>query len=400
MENTSTVQQLYQEAKTLAPRMESVYRILHQNPELGRHEWESAVLIERSLAALGLEVSRAAETGVVALLRGRDGGRTVALRAELDALPITEETKLPWASQRAGVMHACGHDFHCAALLGAARLLGAHREELAGNVKCFFQPDEEGDGGAERMIGAGCMERPEVDAVFALHCDSALPVGQAAAVPGRICAASDPFTITLRGRGSHGAKPQEGDDVIVAAAQIITALQTIVSRRTAPTEPAVITVGALHSGSAGNVLPTEARLKGIIRTLDPALRQKVRREVADLVQSMAAAMGVRAEVDIRPSYPGVCNDEACARTVQQAAAQLLGAENVLTDRPPSMGADDFGYFSAAAPGCYWQIGTSDPTWETRWPNHTPEFRVSERALPVAAALHAAVAMSYLRGEPG
>ncbi len=177
MENTSTVQQLYQEAKTLAPRMESVYRILHQNPELGRHEWESAVLIERSLAALGLEVSRAAETGVVALLRGRDGGRTVALRAELDALPITEETKLPWASQRAGVMHACGHDFHCAALLGAARLLGAHREELAGNVKCFFQPDEEGDGGAERMIGAGCMERPEVDAVFALHCDSALPVG-------------------------------------------------------------------------------------------------------------------------------------------------------------------------------------------------------------------------------
>ena len=345
MENTSTVQQLYQEAKTLAPRMESVYRILHQNPELGRHEWESAVLIERSLAALGLEVSRAAETGVVALLRGRDGGRTVALRAELDALPITEETKL-------------------------------------------------------RMIGAGCMERPEVDAVFALHCDSALPVGQAAAVPGRICAASDPFTITLRGRGSHGAKPQEGDDVIVAAAQIITALQTIVSRRTAPTEPAVITVGALHSGSAGNVLPTEARLKGIIRTLDPVLRQKVRREVADLVQSMAAAMGVRAEVDIRPSYPGVCNDEACARTVQQAAAQLLGAENVLTDRPPSMGTDDFGYFSAAAPGCYWQIGTSDPTWETRWPNHTPEFRVSERALPVAAALHAAVAMSYLRGEPG
>ena len=325
MENTSTVQQLYQEAKTLAPRMESVYRILHQNPELGRHEWESAVLIERSLAALGLEVSRAAETGVVALLRGRDGGRTVALRAELDALPITEETKLPWASQRAGVMHACGHDFHCAALLGAARLLGAHREELAGNVKCFFQPDEEGDGGAERMIGAGCMERPEVDAVFALHCDSALPVGQAAAVPGRICAASDPFTITLRGRGSHGAKPQEGDDVIVAAAQIITALQTIVSRRTAPTEPAVITVGALHSGSAGNVLPTEARLKGIIRTLDPALRQKVRREVADLVQSMAAAMGVRAEVDIRPSYPGVCNDEACARTVQQAAAQREGA---------------------------------------------------------------------------
>ncbi|MBR1845826.1 MAG: amidohydrolase, partial [Oscillospiraceae bacterium] len=288
--------------------MTSIYRIIHQNPELGRQERETAVLVERTLTGLGWETSREADTGVVGLLRGGKPGRTAALRAELDALPIEEASSLLWSSQKPGVMHACGHDFHTAALLGAAHLLAARRAELEGNVKLFFQPDEEGDGGAERMIAAGCMEHPTVDAVFALHCDSGLDVGTVAAVPGRICAASNPFTVTLHGRGSHGAKPQEGDDVIVAAAQIIQAVQTISSRRTPPTEPVVVTIGTLHSGSAGNVLPTEARLRGIIRTMGGELRRQVTEQFRSIVQHTAKAMGVRAEIQIEESYPGVCND--------------------------------------------------------------------------------------------
>ena len=397
MRESVSTSQLIAEAEALSERMKSLYRIIHQNPELGREERETAVLVERTLSSMHWETSRVADTGVIGLLRGKRPGRTAALRAELDALPIQEESGLLWSSQKPGVMHACGHDFHTAALLGAAHLLAARRAELEGNVKLFFQPDEERDGGAERMIAAGCMEHPRVDAVFTLHCDSGLNVGTIAAVPGRICAASNPFTVILHGRGSHGAKPQEGDDVIVAAAQIIQAIQTIPSRRTAPTEPVVITVGALHSGSAGNVLPTEARLKGIIRTMGGELRKQITEQFRTIVQHTAEAMGVRAEIQIEESYPGVCNDRDCTRLVQRVAGQFLGASNVITDRPPSMGTDDFGYFSAAVPGCYWQLGTSDPAWQERWPNHTPQFRVSEKALPIAAALHAGIVLEYLNG---
>lgn len=395
MKEMLSTSELRLEAEALGERMRSLYRIMHQNPELGRQEWETAALVERSLAAMGVETTRVAETGVVGLLRGDGGGRTIALRSELDALPIGEESGLPWSSRRTGVMHACGHDFHAAALLGAAHILSAHRGAFCGNVKFFFQPDEEGEGGAERMIRAGCMEHPEVDAVFAIHCDSGRPVGQAEAVAGRISAASNPFRITLHGRGSHGAKPHEGDDVIVAGAQILQAIQTLVSRRTPPTEPVVITVGTFHSGTAGNVLPTKARLTGIIRTLGGEMRQRVTEQFRTLTERTAHAMGVHAEVELEESYPGVVNDPCLTRLVQQSAAALLGQAQVITDAPPSMGTDDFGYFSGAAAGCYCRLGTSDPSWQVRYPNHTPRFRISEDALPLAAALHARVALDFL-----
>ncbi len=388
---------LKREADALGGRMTDLYRIIHQNPELGREEMQTSVLVERRLHALGIETVRVDGTGLIGLLSGGRPGRTVAIRSELDALPITEETGLPWASQTPGVMHACGHDFHIAALLGAAQILAGHREELPGAVKFFFQPDEEGDGGAEAMIAAGCMENPQVDAVFALHCDSQLPVGTVSVMEGRICAASNPFRITLRGRGAHGARPEEGNDVIVAGAQIINAIQTIVSRQTSPTEPVVISVGTFHSGTAANVLAAEAKLTGIIRTLGGPMREEIQARFRAVVSSVAAAMGVEAEIGIEESYPGIINHGAMTRLVRRSAAKVLGEDHVLLGHRPSMGTDDFGYFSHHVPGCYYQLGTADPDWPVRWPDHSPQFQISERALPVAAALHAQIVLDYLGG---
>lgn len=388
-------QQLKQEAEAIGGKLRDLYRIIHQNPELGGREEETAVLVERRLLAMGLRADRVTETGIVGLLQGGKPGKTVALRAELDALPIQEATKLPWCSQNPGVMHACGHDFHTAALLGAAQLLAHHRAELAGSVKFFFQPDEEGEGGAQPMIAAGCMQDPVVNAVFGFHCDSQLPVGEVSVMDGRICAASNPFQITVRGRGAHGARPQDGDDVIVAGAQIVNGLQTIVSRRTAPTEPVVISVGTFHSGTAGNVLATEAKLTGIIRTLGGEIRQQVTEEFRRMVEALAHAYGVEAEVVIEESYPGILNDPAMTRLVRRSAGELLGNGKVHPGRTPSMGTDDFGYFSRRAPGCYFQVGIADPKWPERWHSHTPEFRISEEALPLAAALYAKIVLDYL-----
>ena len=388
-------QQLKQEAEAIGGKLRDLYRIIHQNPELGGREVETAVLVERRLLAMGLRADRITETGIVGLLQGSKPGKTVALRAELDALPIQEETQLPWSSQNPGIMHACGHDFHTAALLGAAQLLAAHRQELAGSVKFFFQPDEEGEGGAQPMIAAGCMQDPVVNAVFGFHCDSQLPVGEVSVMDGRICAASNPFQITLRGKGAHGARPQDGDDVIVAGAQIINALQTIVSRRTAPTEPVVISVGTFHSGTAGNVLATEAKLTGIIRTLGGEIRHQVTQEFRRMVETLALAYGVEAEVVIEESYPGILNDPAMTRLVRRSAGELLGSGKVHPGRIPSMGTDDFGYFSRRAPGCFFQVGTADPHWPERWHSHTPQFRISEAALPLAAALYAKIVLDYL-----
>lgn len=387
-----------QEAEAIAGKMRDLYRIIHQNPELGCHELETAVLVERRLLATGLRAYRATETGVVGLLQGGKPGKTVALRAEMDALPIQEESGLPWSSRNPGIMHACGHDFHTAALLGAAQLLANHRAELPGSVKFFFQPDEEGDGGAQPMIAAGCMQDPPVDAVFGFHCDSQLAVGEISVMEGRICAASNPFHITLRGKGAHGARPQDGNDVIVAGAQIVNGIQTIVSRRTAPTEPVVISVGTFHSGTAGNVLATEAKLNGIIRTLGGTVRRQVTQEFRQMVSALAQAYGVEAEVVIEESYPGVLNDPAMTRLVRRSAGQLLGPEHILGGRTPSMGTDDFGYFSQRAPGCYFQVGTADPKWPQRWHSHTPQFRISEDALPLAAALYAQIVMDFLEGR--
>ena len=386
---------LLDRARAIAPWLEEIFFTLHRCPELGREERETAALIRRTLTELGIRTVPLAGTGTMGLLRGKRPGPAVAFRADMDALPIREETDLPYASQVPGVMHACGHDFHTAALLGAARLLAEERESLPGTVKLLFQPDEEGEGGAARMIAQGCMEDPAVEAAFCAHVDSTLPTGTAAVGEGTVCAASDPFTVRLRGRGTHGAKPHLGRDVICAGAQIVTALQTVASRRTDPAEPVVVTVGAFHAGTAGNALPEEAVLTGILRTMGDRARERVREDFSAVVSGVSAAMGVEADIRIVESYPACRNDPAMADLLRRAAGEILGADRVRPLAAPSLGADDFGYFSDAVPGCYWSIGVGSGEKGFIWPNHSPRFAADPAALPLAAAIHARTALDYL-----
>ena len=387
-----------QEALALAPAWQELFYALHRCPELGKAERQTAALIRQRLTELGVFYTPVADTGTMAVIQGGRPGKTIGFRADIDALPILEESGLPYSSENPGVMHACGHDFHTAALLGAAELLQNHRETLPGAVKLFFQPDEEGDGGAARMIAAGCMDSPHVDAMLCCHVESGIPVGTLSTRSGPVCAASNPFAVTLRGRGSHGAKPHLGADVIVAGAQIVTALQTISSRRTSPTEPVVVTVGAFHSGEAGNVLPETARFTGILRTMGGSARDRVKADFYAIVSGIAAGMGVDAEVEIFESYPGCVNDPAVTALLVGAARKVLGAENVLEQDAPTLGTDDFGYFSDAAPGCYFYIGVGNQAKGLTYPNHNPHFAADPAALPLAAAVEAQAAADYLSQE--
>jgi len=387
--------ELKAEVQTLAPAWEEIFRTLHRHPELGRAEYETAALIRRRLTELGIPHIPIADTGTAAVIQGAQPGRTLAFRADIDALPIQEDTGLPYASQTPNVMHACGHDLHTAALLGAAELLWKHRDRLHGTVKLFFQPDEEGDGGASRMIAEGCMENPPVDAMLCCHVDSTIPTGTLATKPGPICAASNPFTVILHGCGSHGAKPHLGTDVIAAGAQIITALQTITSRRVSPTDPVVVTVGSFHAGDAGNVLPEEARFSGMIRTMSAATREKVKLDFETIVTHTAAAMGVKAKIRMTDGYPCCHNDPAITSLLQGAAAKVLGPENVLLQPDPTLGTDDFGYYAALVPGCYYYIGVGNAVRNCTYPNHNPHFAVDPDALPLAAAVEVQAALDYL-----
>ena len=392
------MEKMKEEALALAPAMEELFYTLHRCPELGRNEKRTAELIRSRLEELGIPYTSLADTGTMAVIRGAGEGRTIGFRADIDALPIEEDTGLAYSSRNPGVMHACGHDFHTASLLGAAELLQKHSGEWKGTVKLFFQPDEEGDGGAARMIAAGCMENPRVDAMLCCHVESGIPTGTVTVKSGPICAASNPFSVTLRGRGTHGAKPHLGTDVIVAGAQIITALQTISSRRTSPTEPVVVTVGSFHSGAAGNVLPEEAVFTGILRTMGGEARERVKEDFRAIVSGVAAAMGVEAEVEIFESYPGCRNDPGMTDLLRRAAGKILGPENVLELPEPSLGTDDFGYFSDAAPGCYYYIGVGNEEKGFTYPNHNPHFAVDPAALPLSAAIEAQAALDFLKEE--
>lgn len=387
--------QLLQEAQAAAAYLEDIFFRLHKNPELGRQEYKTQALILKELEAMGVEATPIADTGVMGIIRGGKPGKTVAFRADMDALPVQEETDLPYKSQNPGVMHACGHDVHTTVLLGAAKLLNARKDSLCGNVKLFFQPDEEGWGGAERMIKAGCMENPKVDAVFFGHSSPLLPVGTISLRPGATSAASNPFTLTFRGKGAHGAQPHNGADAIVAACQVVTALQTICSRRTNPTDSVVVTIGAFHAGTAENIIPETATLKGTIRTLSPETRKRAEADLRQITEGIAAAMGVAVEIDIMEGYAATINDEAMTQQVKSSAEKLLGEENVRISKAPSLGVEDFSYFCQAAPGCYYNLGVGMAEQGSNYPLHNPRFTADLSALAYGAALYTQIAEEFL-----
>ena len=387
------MQDILTQSHTFSHKALSLRRAIHRRPELGNAEEETAALIVGVLEELGWAVARPVGTSVMATLEGARPGRTVTLRADMDALRIQEETGLPFASEIPGVMHACGHDFHTAGLLGAAMVLTGHRPTMKGRVRLLFQPDEEGSGGAARMIAAGCLDG--VDAVFGAHVDPDLPAGTVGFKYGKMYAASDVFRVVVRGEGCHGASPEAGIDAIAIAAQAVTAVQQIVSRRLAPTDAAVITVGSFHAGAQANVVADRAEIEGILRTLGPDTRRRVKALFTETVTGVCAAMGARAEIDIRESYPGVVNDDGMVDFARHTAEQMLGAGRVVTLDAPTMATEDFGYFTQAVPGAFYKIGVRNPDIGAVWPIHSPKFMADETAMPHLIALHAGVALKYL-----
>lgn len=384
------------QARAAAGEAIRLRRAIHRRPELGNAERETSALIARTLEGLGWSVARPVGTCVTATLCGARPGRTVALRADMDALRIQEKTGLDFASENPGVMHACGHDFHCAGLLGAAMVFSQRRAGMRGSVRLLFQPDEEGSGGARRMIDAGCLEG--VDAVFGAHVDPDLPAGTVGFKYGKMYAAADLFRLIVRGEGCHGASPEAGIDAIAIGAQVVTALQQIVSRRVAPTDSAVLTVGSFHAGAQPNVVADSAELEGILRTLGPETRSRVKRMLTETVEGVCAAMGARAELQIRESYPGVVNDDSMVDLARAAAVRTLGEDAVRLIDSPTMATEDFGYFTQAVPGAFYKIGVGNPDIGAIWPIHSPRFVADEAAMPALIAMHVAAATGFLEGE--
>ena len=389
MENT-----YLQQAKAIEPYLQEVFFHLHKNPELSMQECQTQAFILSQLEKMGIEAKPIADTGVVGIIRGGKPGKTVAFRADMDALPIEEATDLPYKSQNPGVMHACGHDSHMTILLGLAKIMSTHKAELSGNIKLFFQPAEEKEGGAKRMIAAGCMEDPKVDAVFFSHCTPLVDLGKINARMGSVSAASNAFTVTFYGKGCHGASPHKGTDPIVAACQVVTALQTISSRRNDPADPVAVTVGTIHAGSAPNIIPDTAEIKGTIRTTNPQTRQRAVEDFRQIVGGIAAAMGVEADIFVKEGYAATVNNDAMVELVRRAGAKVVGEENVGTTGSTAMGAEDFAYFCEAAPGCYYRFGVGTPDADNI-PVHNPGFKVDLDALPYGVAMYAQIANDFL-----
>jgi amidohydrolase len=393
--------------ETVAPKLKDVAeqavldrRHLHRHPELGFQEVETSKFVAERLRAHGLQVQTGiAQTGVVGTLRGGKPGKVVLLRADMDALPIDELNDVPYKSQVAGVMHACGHDSHTAMLLGVARLLAERKDEINGTIKFLFQPSEEvPPGGAKPMIEAGVLENPHVDAAFGVHIGQDLPVGTIGVCAGPTNAASDGFVATIKGIGGHAARPHGGVDPIVVAAQCISALQSLVSREVNPLRQAVITVGSLHAGTVANIIPEEAIMKATVRTFDEEVRQNLAERIPALIKGIAAAMRAEAEVQYRFGYPALVNDAAMTDLVREAAREVVGADKVV-EREPGMGGEDMAYFLQNVPGCFFRIGSRNPERGLIYGHHHPRFDIDdEGALPVGVAAVAAVALRFLNSE--
>ena len=357
-------------------------RQIHQNPELGFQEFETTKLIEGKLKEWGIETSPNGEkTGVIGTLRGgKPGEKTIALRADIDALPVTEATGLEFASRNKGVCHACGHDIHTATLLGTARLLSEYRGALAGTVKFLFQPAEETLGGAESMMESGALEG--VDCILGAHTRPDVPGGCIGVRKGAMMASSDSFKITVTGKGGHAAHPDRCIDPIVAGAHIITQLQTVVSRRVAPTDPAVVTVGHLTAGRVNNVIPTECVLEGTVRTLSPETRKAVAGYIRDIATHTAEGMGARADIEVRMGVPPVISDGGLVDAVSEAVTELLGPRALVQLMAPSMGSEDFALYMERVPGAYFRLGTSDERPDSHGGLHSPKTLFSEKAIPI------------------
>lgn len=397
-------EELKKRAQALQPALSALRRDLHRHPELGGQEERTCGVILRELERMGIACRRLGNTtAVVGLIEGGapgpGPGRTVAIRADMDALPIEEAADgAPYRSEVPGVMHACGHDAHVAVLLGAARLLHGLRGSFHGRVKLLFQPAEETTGGAEPMMRMGCMEDPKVDCCIGLHVSEGLPAGVVELCYGAVNGASDMLDITVRGRKAHGAHPEGGCDAVVAAAHLITALQTVASRNVSPTDSLVLSIGAVHGGSARNVIADEVKMNAILRTIDPETRVLARRRIEEIASGVCGALGAGAQLRFMPGYKALINSAPVVDVLRRAAREAVGDGNIRWQRKPSLGVDDFAFFLDACPGAYYHLGCAQPGHENERPAHSSTFDVDESCLPVGALMHTLAALRLLAGD--
>lgn len=381
--NTEAIKQRVHE---IQPWLVEVRRDFHAHPELGRKEFRTQQQICDYLKEMGIPFARIAGTGVVGVIEGESPGKVVGLRADIDALPMQEKGCVPYKSLNDGVMHACGHDAHTTILLGAARVLAGLKDSFSGTVKLFFQPDEEGSGGASIMVQEGCMMNPTVDYVFGLHVMSYLETGTIEIRYGKLNASSDSVVIRILGKSAHGAYPDKGVDAITASAHVITALQTLVSRNISPLNSAVLSFGKISGGEVSNALAEEVTLTGTLRTLDKETRQFCKERIQEISVKTAEALGARAEVRIRSGYEPLINSDEAVKLLEETGGELLGKENVIQKEFPSLGVEDFSYFLDKAKGAFFHLGCGSKAKGITASNHNSSFDIDEDCLPIGVEL--------------
>ena len=388
---------LFEKIEALYPWLVEVRRDFHRHPELGMEEYRTRDQIVKYLKEMGVETKAGiANTGVVGLIRGGSPGRTIALRADMDALPMQDEKNAPYKSTVDGKMHSCGHDAHMTILLGTAKILSGMRDQLKGNVKLLFQPAEETVGGAKPMIEEGVLENPPVDGVLGLHVSTEDPTGTIGVRYGQMNAASDGIKIILHGESTHGAYPHSGVDAIAMAGQVITALQTVVSRNVDPRDSAVVTLGTIQGGTKQNIISNRVEMTGTVRTLDPKTRSKVIDRVEKIVLQIAAAMGGKGEVLREEGYTALINDDEMVHLVRDTGKELLGEDNVLEVKHATLGVEDFAYFAAAVPGAFFKLGCRNEEKGSIYDGHTTLFDIDEEALKVGVAMQVSNVLRFLK----
>lgn len=387
---------ILEKAEKLKDKLITIRRDIHAHPEIGMHENRTAKVIADKLKELGIEVQEhVGGTGVVGLLRGKEPGRTILLRADMDCLRLREENDIKYKSQYPEFMHACGHDAHVSWLIGAASILAEFKDEFSGNVKFLFQPAEEGAGGAEKTIHSGVLENPKVDVVIGAHVWPGIAAGKIGIKPGPLMAASDNFKIVIHGKGGHGGQPQKCIDPIAVACEIYMALQTVISRKVDPLEPAVISIGKFNAGSAHNIIPDRAELEGTIRTLTYEVREKMPAMIESIIKGISEANGAEYEFDFTPYHAPVVNDYEITTMLGKAASRVIGAKNVIIVDKPTMIGEDFSSFEEKVPGTFFWVGNLNKEKGITEPLHSPEFNVDEDIIYKAAAIFAQFALIYL-----
>jgi len=372
-----------------------IRRTIHMHPELGFEEVETSKLVSEWLERFGLQVKRGiAKTGVVGLLQGSEPGRTVAIRADMDALPLDEANQVPYVSKVKGKMHACGHDAHVAILLGVAKYFSSIKDQLKGNIKWIFQPAEEGGGGGKVMVEEGVLEGPKVDAIFGTHVFPLLPVGKVGIYEREGLAAADRVKIKIIGKGGHGAMPHLCKDPILAAGHVITQLHSIVSRNINPLDSAVITIGKISGGTAINIIPDEVEMLVTVRSLSPQVREELNRRMEEVVQGVARSFEMDYRYEFEYGYPVLMNDPEMSKLVTSACSKGIGKENVEVLRP-SMGAEDFAYYLEKIPGSFFRLGIRNEKRGIIHPYHSSLFDIDEEVLPFGVEMFVRIIDQYL-----